>query len=111
HVGVLDARCEHADPHLARAGRRQRSVHHLELLGIAETPDADDPVARLARGRDAHSSADYLAGAVVTRFDRRRSRRTRLTWASRPAPGVARPVNCPNSPFAASRPIAWRSPR
>ena len=36
YIGVLHARGEHANPHLAPAGRRQRSVDHLEPVGTAE---------------------------------------------------------------------------
>jgi hypothetical protein len=34
-------------PHLAAAGRRQGSIDHLQLVGIAEAPDVNNPVARL----------------------------------------------------------------
>ena len=50
-VGVLDAGGEHADPHLAPPGRRHGSVDHFELIGTAEAPDLNNPVARLAHGR------------------------------------------------------------
>jgi hypothetical protein len=48
HIGVLHARSEHADPHLAAAGRRQGSIDHLQLVGTAEAPDLNNPVARLS---------------------------------------------------------------
>ena len=47
-VGVLQARGEHADPHLAPAGCRQGSVDHLQLVGIAEATELNNPVVRLA---------------------------------------------------------------
>src|SRR6516164_10564462 len=46
-VGVLKARGQHADPHLARAGPRQWSIDHLEPFWTAEAPDLNNPVARL----------------------------------------------------------------
>jgi ABC transporter substrate binding protein len=51
HVGVLHARGEHADPHLAPASRRQGSVDHLQLVDTAEAPELNNPVARLPHGR------------------------------------------------------------
>jgi hypothetical protein len=33
HIGVLQARGEHADSHLAPGGRRQGSVDHLKPVG------------------------------------------------------------------------------
>ena len=47
HIRVLHPRGEHADPHFAPAGRRQGRGDHLQLLGTAEAPDLDNPVARL----------------------------------------------------------------
>jgi hypothetical protein len=44
-VGVLHARSEHANPHLALAGLRQWSVGHFEAVDIAELPDLNDPIA------------------------------------------------------------------
>jgi hypothetical protein len=49
-VGVLHARGEHADSHLAPSGNWQGSVDDCELLGTAEAPDLNNPVARLAHG-------------------------------------------------------------
>jgi hypothetical protein len=39
YIGVLQTRSEHADPHLASAGRRQGSVDDFEPVGTAEAPD------------------------------------------------------------------------
>ena len=50
HVGVLQTRGQHADPHLAPAGRRHGSVDHLQPIGTAEVPDFNNPVARLFHG-------------------------------------------------------------
>jgi hypothetical protein len=60
HVGVLHARSEHADPHLAPASRRQRSVDHLQPVGIAEAPDLDNPVAQ-----PCHWRMDRLYGQLL----------------------------------------------
>jgi hypothetical protein len=49
-VGVVQARGKHSDPHLAPAGRRQGSVDHLQLVGTAEAPDLNNPVARQQLG-------------------------------------------------------------
>ena len=54
-VGVLETRGEHADPHLAAAGRRQRSVNHLQAIVTAELPDLNNPVARLFHGQSRRS--------------------------------------------------------
>ena len=62
YIGVLHARGEHANPHLAPAGRRQRSVDHLEPVGTAEAPDLNNAVARLSHVREQRSpcfSADH----------------------------------------------------
>ncbi len=50
-VGVLQTRGEHAHAHLARAGRRQGSVHHVQPVGTSEASDLNNPVARLVHGR------------------------------------------------------------
>jgi hypothetical protein len=50
-VGVLDARGEHADTHLAPPGRRQGSVDHLQPFGTAEAPDFNNSVALLSHRR------------------------------------------------------------
>ena len=34
HVGVMQARGKHADPHLAAAGRRHHCVDHFQPVGI-----------------------------------------------------------------------------
>ena len=64
HIRVLQTRGEHANPHLAPAGRRQRSVDHLQPIGTAEARDLNHPVARLAHGRSssshAHSFGSYM---------------------------------------------------
>ncbi len=65
HVGVLDARGEHADAHFAPAGRRQGSIDDLQLVGTAEGPDLNDPVARLSRA--ANSRIHVLPPRVSTR--------------------------------------------
>jgi hypothetical protein len=44
HVGVLHARSERADPHLAPAGRRKGSVHDFEVVGTAEASHLYDSV-------------------------------------------------------------------
>ena len=49
-VGVLEARGEHADPHLAPGGCRHGSADHLQLVGTAEAPDLNNPVAWLCYG-------------------------------------------------------------
>jgi len=59
HVGVLHARGEHADPHFAPPGGRQTSVDHLQLVGTAEAPDLNNPVARLSHGRIRLDSVYY----------------------------------------------------
>jgi hypothetical protein len=51
HVGVLQARGKHVDPHLASAGRRYGSVDHLQSVGIAESADLNDTVPQLRHGR------------------------------------------------------------
>jgi hypothetical protein len=51
HIGVLQARGEHADSYLAPGGRRQGSVDHLKPVGTAEAPDLNNPVARLGHRR------------------------------------------------------------
>jgi hypothetical protein len=51
HVGVLQARGKHVDPHLAPAGRRYGSVDHLQSVGIAEAADLNHPVPRLCHKR------------------------------------------------------------
>jgi hypothetical protein len=56
HVGVLQARGEHADSHLTLAGRWQGSVDHLQIFGTAEAPELDDPVTRLTHGRIPYNS-------------------------------------------------------
>jgi hypothetical protein len=48
HIRVLHARREHADPHLAYAGRWQGSVDHLQPVGPAEAPELNNSVAGLA---------------------------------------------------------------
>jgi hypothetical protein len=50
-IGVHHAGREHADPYLAAAGRRQGSVDNLQLVGTAEAPDLNNPVARLRHRR------------------------------------------------------------
>ena len=49
-VGVLQARGEHADPHLARAGLRHGNVDNLQPVGAAEMPDLNNSIARFAHG-------------------------------------------------------------
>jgi hypothetical protein len=51
HVGVFQTRGEHADPHLAPAGRRQGHIDHLQRVGTAEVPDLNNPIALLSHGR------------------------------------------------------------
>jgi hypothetical protein len=46
-VGVLEGRGEHSDTHFAPTGYRQGSVDYLQLIGTAEAPDLNNPVARL----------------------------------------------------------------
>ena len=50
HIGVLQTGGEHADAHLAPAGRWHRSVDHLQPVGIAEALELNDPVAQLSHG-------------------------------------------------------------
>jgi len=61
HVRVFKAGGEHADPHLASPGCRQRSLDQLEPLGTAEAPDLNNLVARLCHGRIPCNSADIIA--------------------------------------------------
>jgi hypothetical protein len=49
-VGVLQARGEHADPHLTLAGIRQGSVDNLQAVGAAEARELNNSIARLAHG-------------------------------------------------------------
>src|SRR5262249_52685467 len=44
-VGVLDAGREHANPHLAAAGRRQGSLDDLQAVGLTEARDLNHSVA------------------------------------------------------------------
>jgi len=80
-VGVLQTRCEHADPHLTAAGRGQRSVDHLQPIGTAELPDLKNPIVRLFHARSpAHgrkksrSSCDTLLNSLDQRSFRWRMR-------------------------------------
>jgi hypothetical protein len=73
HLGVIEARGEHTDPHFAPAGGGQGSVDHLQPLGITEAADSNNTIARLHHGRspcnrviyrkDRHSSAAALRTA------------------------------------------------
>ena len=83
YVSVLQTRGEHADPHLAPAGRRQGSVSHIQPIGIAEAPDLNNPVARFSRGRipgDSRSCA--RAGKAAKTCDSLRGRLDQRALAS-----------------------------
>jgi hypothetical protein len=66
HLGIVHARGEHADPDLAPASRRQRSVNHLELIGTAEAPDLNNPIARLIHGRVRASRIAEVCGLLLS---------------------------------------------
>ena len=51
HVRVLQARGEHAHPHLAARGHRQRNLDDLQPIGTAEALDLNNPVVRFAHTR------------------------------------------------------------
>ena len=65
HLGIVHARGEHADPDLAPAGRRQRSVNHLQPVGTAEAPDLNNRIARLTHGRVRASRIAEVYGLLV----------------------------------------------
>jgi hypothetical protein len=50
-IGVHDARGKYADPHLAPARYRLRSIDHLQPIGTTEAPDLNNSVARLPHRR------------------------------------------------------------
>jgi hypothetical protein len=84
HVGVLQPRREHADPHLATAGHRQRSIGHLQPIRAAEAPDLKNPVARLSHQwspAHAREKGRHSCDMLPVLFDQRSSR-----WRMR-APG------------------------
>jgi hypothetical protein len=66
HLGVIEARGEHTDPHLTPAGGRQGSVDYLQPLGITEAADSNNPIARLHHWRSP-------CNLVIQRKDRFRS--------------------------------------
>jgi hypothetical protein len=49
-VGVLQARGEHANAHLASSGRRQGSIDYPQPVGTAEACDFNNAIARLDHG-------------------------------------------------------------
>ena len=51
HLGVIEARGEHTDPHLAPASGWQGGVDHLQPVGTAEVAHSNNTIARLYHGR------------------------------------------------------------
>lgn len=47
HVGLVQTRGKHPDPHLAVPGRRHGRFNYLQPVGTAEAADLDNPVAPL----------------------------------------------------------------
>jgi len=74
HVCVFHTRGEHADSYLASAGHRQWRVNNLDHVGIAETPDLNNPIARLA-----HGSALTCGAAISTETEMPSLRRIKFT--------------------------------
>ena len=75
-VGVLQARGEQADPHLARRGCRQGSFDHLQPVGAAEATYLNNPIAWLRRlGRRGGYTFDIRLQSVTDLWDIRTDRR------------------------------------